>query len=364
MRRVGPRPPFSPQSSQQADPRLRQARDEIAAVVWATESDQMGQEPRGSCRRRTPPAGSGRDGVGHGLGVDLLGNRGPNPIYWGLFLYLRSQGPPMNSFGSRTCVMYYRVSSEEQEREGYSLPAQLNRLREYAARENLRIVEEFVDVESAKRPGRPEFDRMVDFLRKESKKELDHRCRVLLVEKTDRLYRNLRDYLTLDELALEIHFVVENFVISPDSHSSQKFLHGIKVLMAKNYIDNLGQEVRKGMREKAGQGIPPNKVPLGYSNVEGPDGKRGVELRADIAPVIRLLFTEYASGRRSLADLVEIARQNGLFIGRGTDRVTATLHSMLRNPFYYEEFRFCGTLYRGAYEPSSPGSCGTASSPS
>ena len=42
--------------------------------------------------------------------------------------------------------------------------------------------------------------------------------------------------------------------------------------MAKNYVDNLGEEVRKGMREKAEQGVPPNKAPLGYLNVEGPDG--------------------------------------------------------------------------------------------
>ena len=42
-------------------------------------------------------------------------------------------------------------------------------------------------------------------------------------------------------------------VLSEDSRSSGKFMHGIKVLMAKNYIDNLGEEVRKGMIEKARQ---------------------------------------------------------------------------------------------------------------
>ena len=31
-------------------------------------------------------------------------------------------------------------------------------------------------------------------------------------------------------------------------------MHGIKVLMAKNYIDNLSEEARKGMQEKAEQG--------------------------------------------------------------------------------------------------------------
>ena len=98
--------------------------------------------------------------------------------------------------------------------------------------------------------------------------------RVILVEKTDRLYRNLKDWVTLDELDIEIHLVKEGIVLSRDSKSSEKFVHGIKVLMAKNYIDNLSEEARKGMQEKAEQGIWPSKAPLGYRNVTGPDGKK------------------------------------------------------------------------------------------
>lgn len=74
--------------------------------------------------------------------------------------------------------------------------------------------------------------------------------RVLLVEKTHRLYRNLKDHVTVDELDLEIHFVKENVVVSQDSRSSEKFMHGIKVLMAKNFIDNLSEETKKGMLER------------------------------------------------------------------------------------------------------------------
>ena len=84
---------------------------------------------------------------------------------------------------------------------------------------------------------------MVKFLKRSS-------VRVLLVEKTDRLYRNLKDYVTVDELDLEIHFVKENVIVSQDSRSSEKFMHGIKVLMAKNFIDNLSEETKKGMLER------------------------------------------------------------------------------------------------------------------
>jgi hypothetical protein len=43
-------------------------------------------------------------------------------------------------------------------------------------------------------------------------------------------------------------------ILSEDSRSSEKFMHGIRVLMVKNYVDNLSEEVRKGMRGKAEQG--------------------------------------------------------------------------------------------------------------
>jgi hypothetical protein len=73
---------------------------------------------------------------------------------------------------------------------------------------------------------------------------------VLLVEKTDRLYRNLKDWVTVDQLEVEIHFPKEDVVLSRDSRSSEKFMHCIKVLMAKNYIDNLSEEARRCCRNR------------------------------------------------------------------------------------------------------------------
>ena len=54
------------------------------------------------------------------------------------------------------------------------------------------------------------------------------RCRTLLVEKTDRLYRNIKDWVTIDELGIEVHFVKEAVGLSEDSRSSEKFMHGIR----------------------------------------------------------------------------------------------------------------------------------------
>jgi len=79
-------------------------------------------------------------------------------------------------------VIYARVSSKEQEKEGYSIPAQLRLLHEYAKQSDLNVVREFVDIETAKRTGRQNFEAMLTFFRR------TRSCKVLLVEKTDRLY--------------------------------------------------------------------------------------------------------------------------------------------------------------------------------
>src|SRR3984893_7424284 len=194
----------------------------------------------------------------------------------------------------RQTVIYARVYAKEQEKEGSSIPAQLKLLKEYAAANGFAVAHEYVDVETAKQTGRAAFGEMVAYLKAHPS------VRVMLVEKTDRLYRNLKDWVTVDELEAEIHFPKEGVVLSRESRSSEKFMHGIKVLMAKNYIDTLSEEARKGMLEKAEQGVWPSFAPLGYRNVASPDGRKIIEPDPEAAPIVTKLFGWYATGHMSV----------------------------------------------------------------
>ena len=245
----------------------------------------------------------------------------------------------------KDAVKYGRVSSKEQEKEGFSIPAQWKLLDRYARSEGLRVVRDFVDIETAKKPGRPGFEEMVKFLKRSA-------VRVLLVEKTDRLYRNLKDYVTMDDLNIEIHFVKESVVLSKDSRSSEKFMHGIKVLMAKNYIDNLSEETKKGMLEKAEQSIYPSFAPLGYRNVMGPNGKRIVETDPDVAPIIKQIFQWYTTGNYSISEVTQRAEAAGL-VSRGSKKSISksNIHSLLRKRFYTGSFDWNGKTYKGSHEP-------------
>jgi len=113
---------------------------------------------------------------------------------------LKSRRNPAGGISARRqAVLYARVSSKEQEKEGFSIPSQIKLLHGYAEANNLDVARVFIDVETAKRTGRTGFGEMMAFLKRSPT------CRILLVEKTDRLYRNLKDYVILDEIDLEIH---------------------------------------------------------------------------------------------------------------------------------------------------------------
>jgi DNA invertase Pin-like site-specific DNA recombinase len=246
-------------------------------------------------------------------------------------------------------VLYARVSSKDQEKEGFSIPAQLELLRAYAAAHGLTIAQEFVDVETAKAAGRTGFGEMIAYMKKHTA------CRAILVEKTDQLYRNVRDWVTIDEMGVQVHLVKENEVLSEDSRSHAKFMHGIKVLMAKNYVDNLSEETRKGMREKARQGIWPSFAPLGYINVVGTDGKRTIVPDPILALMIHQMYERYATGKYSLDEIVELAHGDGLAYRKsGAPVPKSTVHKILGNRVYSGDFDFDGVTYKGKYEPIVP----------
>src|ERR1700677_1196162 len=237
----------------------------------------------------------------------------------------------------RAAVIYARVSSKDQEREGYSIPAQLKFNRDYAGKNGLEVVREFVEIETAKKAGRKQFGEMVGYLQN------NRSCRVVIAEKTDRLYRNWRDPLTLEDLDLEIHLPKDGQVISKNSRSQTKLTHGFQILLARNYIENLKEEVEKGMREKAEQGIYPSRPPIGYRNNKA---ERSIEIDPSKAPLARRMFELYATGGYSLSQLRAVLKAEfGQSLAKGY------LDRLLKNPFYCGSFTWQERLYAGTHIP-------------
>jgi len=240
-------------------------------------------------------------------------------------------------------VIYARVSSREQEREGYSIPAQLKLLNEYAVKKGFKIVKEFTDNETAKKEGRTNFGEMTKFLKKNKE------VKIILVEKTDRLYRNFKDYVLLDEFnGLEVHLVKEGVTLNDTSNSNDKFIHGIKVLMAKNYIDNLSEEVKKGFQQKCELGEYPATPPLGYKRLN----TKTIVIDQQTAPMVIRAFNLYSEGNKSLASVAKQLHEEGFVYKAAKPKLDKShLESILKNVFYVGQFYFSGKYYKGIHEP-------------
>ena len=111
--------------------------------------------------------------------------------------------------------------------------------------------------------------------------------------------------------------------------------------MAKNYSDNLREEVKKGMHEKASQGTFPGKAPFGYLNNKA---ERTIEVDPDDSPVVLRLFELYVTGTHTLSTLAKKIR---IETGRTISR--ANVHRILKNRFYVGEFEWSGQRYPGTH---------------
>lgn len=239
-------------------------------------------------------------------------------------------------------VIYARVSSREQEREGYSIPAQLQLLRDYANKHNLEVVKEFTDAETAKKSGRTNYNEMLKFIKKSKG------IKTVLVEKTDRLYRNFKDYVELEDYDLEVHLVKEGSILSDNSKSHEKFIHGIKVLMAKNYIDNLSEEVKKGQKQKAEIGEYPATPPYGYKRLN----TKMIVIDEEPAKLVQKAYELFSKGDISLDKLRHKLFDEG-FIYKSEKPLMGKSHldKILKNIFYIGEFIYSGNHYKGIHTP-------------
>lgn len=236
-------------------------------------------------------------------------------------------------------IIYVRVSSDEQ-KEGFSIPAQIELLVNYARHNNMRIVRIFEESMSAKDSGRIEFNRMLKYLKTHPD------TKTILVEKTDRLYRNFKDYATLDDNKYEIHLVKENEVLSKDSTSHQKLVHGLKVLLAKNFVDNLREETYKGRKKKAEEGFIVAACPYGYKKKD----PRTVLIVPEQAEFVKLCFKYYLE-EGTLNKTKERLRSEGHVYREKCPLVTrGQLHRILKTVTYTGQIEFEGELFPAKHE--------------
>jgi len=233
-------------------------------------------------------------------------------------------------------IILARVSTEEQKEAGNSIPAQLQRLRDYVNRNpKLEAFKEFDFDESAYKQERDEFQKILQFVRS-SKEPLAICC-----DKVDRLIRNFtKDLIDLEELRMkgriELHFPSDNLVLHKTSPATDNFHYMISVGLARYFSDANRDNTKRALEQKRRNGDWCGPPPFGYgteAEFDGihktfiPDPERG--------PIAIEIFERYASGKWSIGTLTEDLKRRGITARNKGPLARSLVAHILRNPFYY-----------------------------
>jgi DNA invertase Pin-like site-specific DNA recombinase len=238
--------------------------------------------------------------------------------------------------------IYTRKSTEEDDRQILSIEAQLVELREFAAKEKLEIVASFQEAKTAKETGRTKFAEM---LQKIEKGEAEG----ILSWHPDRLARNSIDggkiiHLIDKGIIKSLKFPTFWFEPTPQG----LFMLNIAFGQSKYFVDNLRENVKRGLRQKIRNGVWPGWAPVGYLN--NPK-TRMIDVDLEKTPKIRKLFELYATGEHNLKSLATWCKANNLKGNLNKEISVSNIHRILQNVFYIGLMKYKGEIFEGTHEP-------------
>lgn len=167
-------------------------------------------------------------------------------------------------------AVYARVSSDSQD-VNLSISAQLRAIRDYAAKHGYEIVHEYVDeAESGRSASRPAFREMIALA-----KTKNPPFTAILVWKLNRFSRSRVDSVTYKTLLKGKGIRVISINEHLDESPSGQLLEGIIESVDEFYSANLGQDIKRGLRENASRGFYTcSRPPYGFRKVPVRDGAK------------------------------------------------------------------------------------------
>lgn len=244
---------------------------------------------------------------------------------------------------------YCRKSTDDDEHQILSLESQeRENLRRFESQPDIEIIEKIEESQSAKHPGRPLFNAMLDRI---ERGEADG----VIAWDPDRIARNSIDggrviYLLDIGTLKDLKFSTYTFENSPQG----KYMLQMMFANAKYHVDALSVHIKRGNRTKAENGWWPHAAPVGYRN--GHDEEPPIVADAERFALVKRLFEEMLTGTVTVPRLREMARRWGLTTRRrkrrgGKPLSISGLYRVLTNPFYAGVLEWEGRVMPGKHEP-------------
>lgn len=240
----------------------------------------------------------------------------------------------------KRAVLYTRVSTEEQAKEGFSLAAQLDKLRAYAKIHSLDVIDEFVDDgHSARSTKRPGYQALM------GKREA---WDVLITLKLDRIHRNSKNFIsmmeTLEAEGKEFASVMENL---DTSTAMGRFVADIICRIGQLESEQIGERVTDGMTQKAKQKAGGNggPAPFGYRWEEGK-----LIVVPEEAKIVRRIFS-LGKGPHTPTGIALALNKDKLTTRQGKKWTFWNVRAILENPTYKGDLHWDGIVQKKAHEP-------------
>ncbi len=245
-------------------------------------------------------------------------------------------------------AIYARKSTESEDRQVLSLDSQISELKSYAESQGLVISEIYRESKSAKAPGRPIFD---DMIKKIQCKKIDS----VLCWKLDRLARNPIDggniiWALEEEKLKSIHTPQREFL----NTGNDKFWMALEFGISKKYVDDLSDNVKRGLKARLERGWIPGRPPLGYLNDKE---NRTIIKDPERFLLVRRMWDLMLSGNYTPNTILKIATEEWGLRTRKHKRFGggpvgySEIYKIFTNPFYYGKIVRKGELHQGAHPP-------------
>lgn len=238
----------------------------------------------------------------------------------------------------KIAAIYTRVSTEDQAKEGFSLDAQLDKLRSYCNARDWDIGGEYIDDGySGRNIKRPAYSKMME--------EIDT-WHILLVIKMDRIHRNSKNFMLMME-----HLKKENkeFVSMSESLDTStamgRFVMDIIQRIAQLESEQIGERVYVGMEQKArtqGGNLGFN-IPYGY---DYSDGKLVINQLERTH--VEQIFDLYQSGM-SMKKIADYFNSKQIPTKQNKTWASQTISKILKNPLYCGKFHWQDYEYSNSY---------------
>ena len=244
----------------------------------------------------------------------------------------------------KKCGLYMRVSTEDQAREGFSLPEQKERLEAFCKFKGYEIVDYYEDAGISAKTGnhRPEFERLKDDIKAK-------RINTIVALKLDRITRSIYDWENLMTFLDENNAYLDcvNDEINTTS-ANGKMISRLLMSVSQNEIERTSERTKVGMAGAIKNGHIPHKAPLGYKHED-----RKLVIDYSTKDIVVRIFELYYNGLsyKKISNLFNEEKVLGRDNWRDSTIVTILENEIYKGDFVHGKRTNHPTYYEDVVEP-------------